>query len=486
MAWESRAARLLRLFMRTRIRKLSLRRVFIGGRLNDAGRLPRYALVATAMLAAIWTPVASYILLAPESYVSGFSLILPGTGVSTSINLSEIGQASSSSNSAFSSSAISPTVTYQKLFQSGRVLDRAARELDLEPAALGQPRVKLVDQTSLMRVELSAPTPGAARSRAEALMQAFMAELTVLRQDEIERRESSVTDTVGKYQQAVDAIRDRIGSLQMQTGLRSSDQFAAIADSSETLRAQIVAQEAEAESLGEAVAAMTGMLGVSADMAAAALKLQSDPDYMALAGALADAGAERAVLSQRFGPRHPQRMAAERRHLGLRLDMLDRAIEVSGLDSQTLEQNMEWAADGQRGALLARLVEKVADHEASLARLAALRRALSANLERAQALVDAASQLDKLNRDYKVAEAVFTSALARVNVARTDVFASYPMAQVTELPGLPFERSSPNVMLAIVAGIAASLFALLSLALGWLRRLIVSWLTDRPAAGVVA
>ena len=47
--------------------------------------------------------------------------------------------------------------------------------------------------------------------------------------------------------------------------------------------------------------------------------------------------------------------------------------------------------------------------------------------------------------EYKVAEAVFASALARINTAKSDVFASYPMVQVVSAPSIDYAPTSPNI-----------------------------------------
>lgn len=59
------------------------------------GRGRRYLAVAALGLAFIWGLTTAYIVLTPESFRSHLSLILPGNGVGTSVNLESIGQASS-------------------------------------------------------------------------------------------------------------------------------------------------------------------------------------------------------------------------------------------------------------------------------------------------------------------------------------------------------------------------------------------------------
>lgn len=464
-------------FLRTPLRKISFLRLLRGGRLNDTGRLPRYIAIGLISLAAIWLPVAAYVIMSPERFTSDMSLILPGTGVSTSVNISDIGQASTSSNSAYSSSAISPTVTYQKLFQSGRVIARAARSLGITAAEFGRPRIRLIDQTSFMSIEMTGASPEIARERAEALLVAFRFEIAALRDDEISRREDSITGTVAKYQSAVNEIRDRISALQLETGLKSSDQYSSIVEANEVLRLELLQKQADLDEVTKVVSSLQALLDISPEAAAKTIKLQSDPEYAMLSAALSEATTKLAGMAERFGPRHPEMNVARKAHLGLRLKMLNRAMLVTGLDANDIQSELGRAADGERGALLADLTKEVAKRDGLRARIASMEKSYNENGARSTELITAASELDKLNRDYKVAEAVFTSALAKVNVSRTDIFASYPMAQVAEPPSLPWEPSSPNILLAIGAGILASIFSIFGLCLGWLRRPIIERLS---------
>ncbi|MFX8554359.1 hypothetical protein ABTM01_19535, partial [Acinetobacter baumannii] len=81
----------------------------------------------------------------------------------------------------------------------------------------------------------------------------------------------------------------------------------------------------------------------------------------------------------------------------------------------------------------------------------------------------AVARLEDLKKDHLVAEAVFTSAVARLDTNKTDIYASYPMVQTLAAPDLPDRRSTPNTLIAVLGGIAASLLALLALAMAWVR-----------------
>ena len=88
--------------------------------------------------------------------------------------------------------------------------------------------------------------------------------------------------------------------------------------------------------------------------------------------------------------------------------------------------------------------------------------------------------MQDLERDFSVAEALFASAIARAQSSKSDVYASYPLVQVLENPSLPAKPSSPNRKLAIMAGIAATLMLLTSLAMGWIRIALISRLMNKP------
>lgn len=79
------------------------------------GRLVRYSLVLMGGWLIIALLAAAFFFLTPKSYTSGFTLILPGAGSGTSVNLDSLGQATSNTASPFGSHSLSPTENYKKL-----------------------------------------------------------------------------------------------------------------------------------------------------------------------------------------------------------------------------------------------------------------------------------------------------------------------------------------------------------------------------------
>ena len=61
------------------------------------------------------------------------------------------------------------------------MLAKAARTVGLTPEEFGEPRIKLIDQTSIMEFQIRAPSAEEAQARAAALFQAMKAKLDELR-----------------------------------------------------------------------------------------------------------------------------------------------------------------------------------------------------------------------------------------------------------------------------------------------------------------
>jgi uncharacterized protein involved in exopolysaccharide biosynthesis len=460
---------------------LTAARILLGGAPDDAGRLPRYLVFVLLGLAAIWAPIHGYLSHAPLRYTSEASLILPGAGGGSTLTLDQIGQANSASSSPFANSSISPTVTYKRLLGAGRILETAARKMDIAPRDFGEPRVKLVDQTGLIRIEMEGTTPEDARARARAVLGAFEAEVDALRADEIAQRSGSGADAVTKYREAVSRNRARISALQRDTGLMSYDQYEDLVASADDLARRRDTLAARLEDRAETVASLEAALGTTPARAAATLRLHADSAFAALVEQMAEFEAELARMDGDFGPNHP-RVTEKRAALeATSRRAMARARALTDLPDAALAR-LDLSPIGQRAELLSDLVSAETKRAALAAEHETVRAQAEAARRRVEGLIDAAAELEALQRDYSVAEAVFASGMARADTARSDIYVSYPLVQVLEDPSLPAEPSSPRRVLALAAGAAASVLLVLALGLGWVRGSLINRLLARPGA----
>lgn len=457
-------------------------RVFRGGRVADFGRLPRYLVIFGLTAGAVWTPISAYVRYTPPSFTSDVSLILPGSGAQASVNLADLGQASSSAASAFSSSRVSPTETYKRLLAANRTLERAAAALDTPMGALGEPKIQLVDETSLIHFAMVGGSPEEAQARAAMVLNVFLDEIEILRRDEMASREASAQEAIAGYEDAVDDLRVRIATLQAESGLVSFSHYEDLVKERDELITKLDGAAADRRAVDAQMISLQRKLGVSPELAASNLRLHADPEYQELARSLSENRAKLALAQGRFGPRHPQVTNAVQKLSGTEAQLRARGTRVLGDDIMAKSGTLDIAPDPARASLLAELVELAGLCE----NLASAEETLTAQREaadaRIQVLAPLASRLDDLSRDYQVAETVFSSALARVDTTKSDIYASYPLVQVLADASLPIKPTSPKPMIAIAAGIAATLMLLMGLILAWVRRPLIDKLLTRPAA----
>lgn len=458
-----------------------VRRVLVGGKLGEIKRLPRY--FATAVLGAtlIWAPLLGYLKTAPLSFRSTTSLIMPGSGASASMNVNGIGQATSYANSAFASNAVSPTETYKRLLGADRIVDAAAASLNILRSELGQPRVRLVDQTSLIHFETTGRTPREAQARGDAILAAFFAELDALRTDEVDTRQDSGLQAIADYRASVADTRTQIEILQSSTGLLSVDQYDALLGRHLTLDDEIQTQRATLSKLAATTASLEAQLGLDASVAAATLKLFADGSYVALLDEVARTEVAYTEANARYGTRHPRVQAARAARDRSASMALSMAQSITRLDAQSLSA-FDLAPDGARAQLLAELVRMHVEVSGARQQVATLERQMAEGQTALDTFAPTAAKMKDLERDFSVAEAVFASAIARAQSSKSDIYASYPLVQVLENPSLPEKPSSPNRMLAVMVGIAATLMLLISLTMGWIRIALISRLLTKPVA----
>lgn len=468
---------------RTPLGQLNAWRLLRGGRLSDAGRLPRYLLIFVLAAAGIWAPIIAYVKYTPPSFTSDVSLILPGAGASASVNLADIGQASSSASSAFSSTRISPTQTYKRLLTANRVLETAARSMGIALRDFGSPQITLVDETSLIHFSMKGGSPENAQARSNAVLQAFLAELDLLRNDELDHRAKTAQAAIAGYAEELERLRAEISRAQTESGLVSFAHYQDMVAERDALQSRVETAASTLASADARALALKDRLNVDPEVAALSLRLQADPEFQHLADALSRSATLLAEKRSAFGARHPQVTDAASAFDGAERSLFARAAAVSGMPEQLVRASVDISPDTQRSRLLAALVDLAAECEGMRAEHAALSADLAAMTAELARLAPMASRLDDLTRDHQLAEAVFTSAMARNDTSKAEVFASYPLVQVLQDAALPDSPSSPKKMIALAAGIMACLMIFVALVLAWIRRpLIDRIIGERDAA----
>ncbi|MCJ2188851.1 GumC family protein [Novosphingobium beihaiensis] len=437
------------------------------------GRYRRYAMVVLPSLIGVWLVVAAYLLFAPTSYTSNMTLILPGSGAGGSINLESIGQASAQTNSAFASSTLSPTENYKRLLMADVTLKRAAQIAEEGDDPLSTPAIRLVDQTNLIAVSMSGPTAQQAQARLEAVREAFLKGLENLREDEAAKREAADRDQIAELERKVQQTQRRLLEFQGDTGLATLDQFNQRINVLDGLHAKQRDTRSDLERERAAASRLAASLRVTPEEAGRAMVLKADPIFQSLLARYAAISVNHTESSATLGARHMTVAELDAEQNSLRASMVRRGQALTGLGAKTLLNFADLSVSEGRARMFESLVAADSASAGAAGALAEVDRQISHQTKEAHELVRQASALADLLRDHRVAEAVFSSALARLDTNKSDPFASYPLVQTLEQPSLPKKPSSPSALLAIAGGVATTLFIIMGFALLWVRQPII-------------
>ena len=442
---------------------------FIRYGLPSPGRYKRYLLTILPIVTIVWALVFAYLAVAPLNYKSTMTLILPGSGIGGSLNLESIGQASAQTSSAFSSSTLSPTENYKRLLSADSTLRRAADILG-EPGQLAPPTIKLVDQTNLILVSINGPSPEHAQARLDALRQAFLECLDVLRDDEQSKREAADREQLENLEAKARAAQLALLEFQGDSGLATMDQFNSRIQIVDELRARERDLLVEIEHGDASKTRLAKVLKTTVENASLALVLKTDPMFQSLISQYANVHTEWTEASATLGDRHMSVAELRAERSALRKAMLVRGRDLTGLQEKILLRFVDISTSDGRERIFEQLIAADGESAAAGARLRETRRQMDEYSKNAHELVTQAAKLSELLRAQRVAEAVLSSALARLDTNKADPFASYPLVQTFESPSLPQSPSSPSTVLALAGGVAASLFVLVGFLMLWLRQ----------------
>lgn len=449
----------------------------------DLVRLRRYLIAGTVAVGGLLGGAALVVAFVPATYTSAWTLILPGTGTRSTIELDNLGSASSSSESSYANPSLDPRANYKVIIESDPVLAAAAARVGMNRRQFGKPRIKLAEQTSVLELSFTGSSPDLARKKARALQEAIQTRLSQLRTDENRIREQSV-------QGAIRAAKDKLSKAQKdllaygaRTGIASKEQFRDMAFTIEALNKQRSEALAQERSTARQLAQLTTTLGLTPTEAASAFVLQADRLFQDSAKTHSEASALLTDYRSKWGPNHPlvvkelaRQQQAQASTIARGNRLLGRSIGEAGLQKLNLTVGSSISA---RETLLQQMVVSQTQQQGHAAQAQELTIQMEQLRDRLKKRINQQTTLEALQRNLQVAEAVFASSLARVSTSKTDVFASYPLVQTLSDPDLPEEPSFPSPSFTWAGALAAALLVTLGLGLAWNRDAISSGIQER-------
>ena len=437
---------------------------------NALGRNRKFFIGAILCIALEFSAAAAYYFFLPPTYITRWSFILPTSSSGVSLQLESIGHAQSVPSSPFGSSTLSPKVIYREIAASEIVRLAAARTLNLTLVEFGQPRIKLIDETAMMLFEMSGRTSSEAHAKSLALIAAFNEQLDSLRKDEVSRRALVVQESLKQYQGNLQVARNRILDQQGSTGVLSINQFNETATSLELMRRKLMDQRSDLEKLIAEKSRLIERLGLTSSLATAAIKLAANSSFAKFAIEYADTIVLLRNEEGRLGPKNPSLIDLKRRWSAADRQIAQLASGVGLEPTKDLGHLALLMAGSHYAELLRSLVTIDVQIAGRHQEIAALIVAVELLEKKIKIMSTDVAHLEDLKKDHIVAEAVFTSALARLDTNRADIYASYPMVQTLAPPDHPEKPSSPRLAFAILGGLLAVLLSTAAWGMAWLRQ----------------
>lgn len=435
-------------------------------------RWTRYIVLCGCANTFIWGSSLGYLKKAQPIYTSHWVLILPGASFGVNFNLPEIGQASSSNGSGMGSSTYDPRANYEYIFTSEPVIDLAAEIAKVPAESFGKPRIKLLDNTTMMEFELTGKSPQDAQMKSWAMYKAVVKQLNGLRDREIRQRQSPTQTILRSAQQKLEQAQSKLSAYKVSSGLSFPEQLSNLSVNIEQLRRLRVETQAQEQQAAKRVQNLATDLGLSSTQAAEAFLLQSDQIFQQNLKDYSEATATLEVLQKKFGPNHPQVAKEVNRQLsaGAALSQRSQTLLGRSVDQAQLIQFSLATSGSGRDPLFQNLISYQAEQRGLHAQIKSLNQQIPKLEKQLETLAQRQSTLDNLKRDTQIAEAVFASTLAKLDLSQGDLYSAYPLAQMAVEPSLPVAPTSPKKGVILAGSALGSLFTTLGLTLMWIRK----------------
>jgi len=421
----------------------------------------RYLLPCLITNVFIWTAVVFYLQNAPKVFTSNWILTLPDSNPTTNISPANVGQASYLNTSPFSPSAYDPRENYKVIANTDTVLELAAKWAKVPIEKFGEPRVKIIDNTTLIEFEVSGSTPKEARDKSMGLYQALEQRLNQLRQMEITKRNENVQNTLEVSKQKLNVAQRKLADFKINSGLISPQQVTELTTGVEQLRTRYMDILFQIKAIDARFTQLSNTLNLSGLDAEFATALQADSIFQKLYADYGTVSAELVTLDSQFSPEYPSVIAAKaKRDAALRaLTSRGRAVLNTSIGWNKLEElNLAGASGSTQPNFLGQLISSRVDSSVLRASAQELKKQIEGSEGRLNRYIQQGSSFEALKNEVQIAEAVLFSAIARSDAGQLNIYSVYPLVQLIKEPSLPKSSDAPMKKLVLLGAVLASLF----------------------------
>jgi uncharacterized protein involved in exopolysaccharide biosynthesis len=342
----------------------------------------------------------------------------------------------------------------------------------------------LPDNTTILQFQIKGRTAQQAQQNSYALYRALLQKLKQLRAEEIVRRDEGTQATLKSAQTKLKAAQNHLSQYKARSGFSSQSQLSDLSSNIEQLRRQRAEAIAQQQLTTQRLQQLSSSLGLTPQQAANAFVLQSDQRFQLNLKDYSEASTTLEILRSKWGENHPQVIKERSKQQAAQMALMERSRSLTGetVDLRNLEFLQLRGSDQGSGreGLFRDLVTVRAEQQGLRAQIQALEQQLTQLETRFASLAERESVLDTLKRDVQVAEAVFASTVAKLDLGKSDMFTAYPLVQLVAEPSLPDEPASPKTTLILLGSGLSSLFVTIGLVLLWQRNRQFTVVADSP------
>ncbi|MBD2449491.1 hypothetical protein H6G76_20450 [Nostoc sp. FACHB-152] len=415
--------------------------------------------------AIIWSLALLVLKKIPASYTSEWTIAFPGAKTSSNVNLPGIGQASTYSDSNFNTQSSDPRENYKFIALTDEVIKTAANQLNISIEDFGKPQIKILDNTTFMQFRLAGNTPQQAQQKAIVFQRVLEAKLEELRKVETSKENSSLEASLNNAGKKLQAAQRQLYEYKANSPLISSDQLRDLSVNVEGLRRQRSETLAQLKQVSTKFTQLSASLGLSAQDAVDALVLQSNPLFQRYLGDYSTTSGQLASLSAKYMPTHPavitkqmEKDAANAALLKQAQSLLGRPVSQVAIEQLNINSGGSLGASSERAVFFQQLISLQTDQQGLQAQAQELAQQIKQLESRITYLSQKESQLDNLQRNTKIAEAVFSSTLTKLDLGKSNISVYYPQFVLLSPPNLPAESSSPKTLLVLFGAVVGSFF----------------------------
>ena len=419
--------------------------------------------------ALLWGLTLIMVQLIPLSYTSSGSISISGVGSQGKVLLPDSGEVGKGNDSPYQYLLkVDPRENYKHIALSKSVLQMAASSLNMSLEDFGEPNLQSTEGTTIIQYDIEGISPTEARNKAQTFYQSLSERVRYLRQDELSRQQVQTQGSLASAKRNLQNAKQKLYEFTTNSPLKVSDQITQLSAQLEEMRveqANVLAQEKAAISRAKQT---SDNLNLPTKDASDALTLLDDQIFQKYLQQYSDSTTLLQSLSATLTASNPQVVEQKALQAKAQTALKQRSRQLLGRPiSNQLFQKLNFSADGARQGIATDLLQQKSEQKSLSAQASNLEQQIKRLSNRLQTLTQKQFTLDQLQQDVKLAESIFLSKSAQLNVDQPDYATSYPPIQLVVEPSLPDEADSSKRKTFLLGILALSFIGSTGLLASW-------------------